>query len=156
MPYSERLPYAANAFPKGCFGRILRQPANAYRLAVLIYPFKLKENVSSSPRSLARHHLIHVLHDDRIARSSNSQKIGLGKSFVSLFNLQDFKDHCFASQQSHRHRKQFFPELTLKTIEIKLSRSPQCALNCAQEGSLPSHNYPNLANKYSKLKEYFE
>ena len=68
-------------------------------------------------------------------------------SYLSTFNIQKY--HCFESRETCRYRKQFFPGLDTKYIEIKLSRPPQRSLYCAQEGYLPSLKYHNLANKYS-------
>jgi len=65
MLYPERVLNAAKALPDGCFGHIYRQPANAYRIAALIFPIKFNQNTCLPSRSTIRYHYPRTLSNNR-------------------------------------------------------------------------------------------
>ena len=128
MLFSERVPHTANALLDGCFGHIYRRPVNTYRAAALIPLIKFKQNISTSSRSIARHHSARTLSNNRRTLSLISREICLRNRFDLSFTLQNQEDCGPIGRQIQLCIDQFLPELTIApTIKIKPGKSPQRA-----------------------------
>ena len=85
MLFSERVPHTANALLDGCFGHIYRRPVNTYRAAALIPLIKFKQNISTSSRSIARHHSARTLSNNRRTLSLISREKCIRNGFALTF-----------------------------------------------------------------------
>ena len=92
MLFSERVPHTANALLDGCFGHVYRRPVNADRSATLIPLIKFKQNISTSSRSIARHHSARTLSNNRRTLSLISREKCVQDCFAKPSTLQNQED----------------------------------------------------------------
>jgi len=92
MLFSERVLDAAKTLAKGCFGHICQEPANADRPVALSSPFKCLQYISTSSRSIARHHSARTLSNNRRTLSPKQREICLWQCFDSPSTLQNQED----------------------------------------------------------------